>query len=431
MKLCDDLYNDVFIFVLEAYKKNEFRCVQMNEKASSFFNLPYPLSKSYDLSDHLQVANCSDFLSHCNLALKENGIHRFSFRCQHQEKEHLFITTLSRFTYENQTYLYAVCISAPFNPGVYEHQLRMDLKTLLVKTDSMDCAFEIIRNNDHYELFSFSQFFSQFFQLDNGCLDMNLRFHLSEQTVRFIEQAAEECLKYGYYATDILSDKVNGKDAYFKMTFTPLTHGGITTILCYVLDCTKDILTFNQFDESKQIMDFLFYTSCNACCLCDVQDETNPIVLRQNASMQAFKSYHSTSLIHETLYEKYKILSFYKVPLSFFISLKNNDDMQDNHYQMYMVPFFKDSSIYRIFLSIKKLDKLEIQMQNVDVHLTKRETEVLSYVINGNKNSYIAAHLGISEGTVKRILSNTYSKLNVTSRTELMKYYFDIARAET
>ena len=431
MKLHNDTYNDCPIFILEAYKKTEFRCVQMNEKAASFFDLPYPLTKSINLAEHLHIANCNEFTSHCNMALKENGIHRFSFHFLWHGKEYLFITTLSRFTYNNRNYVYAVGISAPYDPDLYKQQKLMDLKTVLVKTDSMDCAFEIIWNKDHYDLFSFSLFFSNFFELDNDCLTMSLNYHFSEKDVRFIEHAADECLKYGYYATDIVSKIINGQTCYFKLTFTPLTQEGITTILCYVLDCTNDMLISNHFNECNQITDFLFYTSSNACCLYDMQDETNPLVLRKNMPMSNFEQLHSPEVIQKMILDKYNIVSFYKIPLSFLVSLKRTDDMQDCHYQMYMVPFLKDCHIHRLFLSIKKLDKLEIQMQHVDVHLTKRETEVLSYVVNGNKNSYIAARLGISEGTVKRTLSNAYSKLNVTSRTELMKYYFDIARAET
>lgn len=50
--------------------------------------------------------------------------------------------------------------------------------------------------------------------------------------------------------------------------------------------------------------------------------------------------------------------------------------------------------------------------------LTARETEVLGCLAAGRSNKDIAAHLGISETTVKTHLKSIFGKLNVLSRTE-------------
>jgi len=49
--------------------------------------------------------------------------------------------------------------------------------------------------------------------------------------------------------------------------------------------------------------------------------------------------------------------------------------------------------------------------------LTSRETEVLRELVNGTRNSEIAAKLGISERTVKAHLGSIYQKLGVASRS--------------
>ncbi len=51
--------------------------------------------------------------------------------------------------------------------------------------------------------------------------------------------------------------------------------------------------------------------------------------------------------------------------------------------------------------------------------LTTREVEIISAIKEGNSNREIASRLAISEETVKRHLSNIYSKLGVSSRLEL------------
>jgi DNA-binding NarL/FixJ family response regulator len=50
--------------------------------------------------------------------------------------------------------------------------------------------------------------------------------------------------------------------------------------------------------------------------------------------------------------------------------------------------------------------------------LTARELEVLRFVASGATNSQIAAHLWVTEQTVKFHLSNVYRKLGVTNRTQ-------------
>ena len=56
-----------------------------------------------------------------------------------------------------------------------------------------------------------------------------------------------------------------------------------------------------------------------------------------------------------------------------------------------------------------------------DERLTRRENEIAQLVSMGNSIRSIALNCGISEGTVKKTLSNIYSKLNINSRSELIR----------
>ena len=55
----------------------------------------------------------------------------------------------------------------------------------------------------------------------------------------------------------------------------------------------------------------------------------------------------------------------------------------------------------------------------IGADLTKREREILAYIVEGFHNTEIARHMFISSSTVKNHMGNIYSKLNTGSRTKV------------
>ncbi|MBC8141879.1 MAG: helix-turn-helix transcriptional regulator [Armatimonadetes bacterium] len=55
------------------------------------------------------------------------------------------------------------------------------------------------------------------------------------------------------------------------------------------------------------------------------------------------------------------------------------------------------------------------------IHLTKREIEVLSLVIEGKSSKEVAEHIYISKRTVDFHLANIYKKLDVTNRVQAFR----------
>jgi ATP/maltotriose-dependent transcriptional regulator MalT len=64
--------------------------------------------------------------------------------------------------------------------------------------------------------------------------------------------------------------------------------------------------------------------------------------------------------------------------------------------------------------TMELLDR-DLNRQNL---LSKRELDVLRLVAKAMSNAQIASHLLISEGTVKRHLTNIYAKLGAVSRVD-------------
>jgi DNA-binding NarL/FixJ family response regulator len=74
----------------------------------------------------------------------------------------------------------------------------------------------------------------------------------------------------------------------------------------------------------------------------------------------------------------------------------------------------------RVMLSVSRAT-LNTLKGSQGLMLSERELEVLMLVAEGMRNSQIAAKLYITEGTVKRHLTNIYAKLGATSRTDAVR----------
>jgi DNA-binding NarL/FixJ family response regulator len=63
---------------------------------------------------------------------------------------------------------------------------------------------------------------------------------------------------------------------------------------------------------------------------------------------------------------------------------------------------------------------LESRLSQLENPLTKREKDVISFLIRGLPNKRISHAMHISEKTVKTHLNNIFKKMNVSNRTEVV-----------
>jgi DNA-binding CsgD family transcriptional regulator len=73
-----------------------------------------------------------------------------------------------------------------------------------------------------------------------------------------------------------------------------------------------------------------------------------------------------------------------------------------------------------VLTPIRMPDAAAIRKRFAEFQVSRREAEVLAFVLNGKKACEIAGQLGITEYTVKDHLKHAYAKLGITSRGQLL-----------
>ncbi|WP_160683482.1 response regulator transcription factor [Clostridium sp. C2-6-12] len=70
----------------------------------------------------------------------------------------------------------------------------------------------------------------------------------------------------------------------------------------------------------------------------------------------------------------------------------------------------------------KKTGNIIVDVSGINVSLTERELSIVSMIVEGKDNKEIGASLFIAEGTVKNIITEIISKLQLKDRTQLAVY---------
>lgn len=92
-------------------------------------------------------------------------------------------------------------------------------------------------------------------------------------------------------------------------------------------------------------------------------------------------------------------------------------------YFFYFMPNLYESKIHIIGTERFTIDSA---LSEITASLTSREAEIFEHLMSGEPFKVISIELGIAEGTVKKLSSNIYKKLNVNSRVDLLRSVFGL-----
>jgi len=78
--------------------------------------------------------------------------------------------------------------------------------------------------------------------------------------------------------------------------------------------------------------------------------------------------------------------------------------------------------LLNITMQNKRSKKKNVNISGINISLTERELKIVSLIVDGKDNKEIGAFLFIAEGTVKNIITEIISKLQLKDRTQLAVY---------
>lgn len=165
------------------------------------------------------------------------------------------------------------------------------------------------------------------------------------------------------------------------------------------------------------------YASVEAAFKTIVQDQPDVILL--DIELPGMNGIDAIPKLKQLLPESYVLI------LTVYESEKNIFDALGNGASGYLT---KNASAEKIVDSIKEVMEgggpmtanianmvIRSFQKNQQSPLTKRETQILEYISNGNSRSRIAQELFIDLETVKSHIKNIYGKLNVHSKADAIK----------
>lgn len=234
----------------------------------------------------------------------------------------------------------------------------------------------------------------------------------------------DECLRINQtiQLTELIS--LSGTKYYAMITLIPIIHKDCSKILIIAKKTGKQ----NHFNSREDLEKFsrefgeYYHSQLLALCFVECTEDKNYKVTVSNACFQQILK--QGDLTEELIIKSslFKQCIQTRIAVRGNLKTKSSRELCTSHF-IHIIPTINDNKVVRVFIAIDPTTQKINQASELLLKLTKREREILSYVADGYTNKYISSQLMITEGTVKRIVSNGYKKLDISSRIELAKLF--------
>lgn len=384
----------------------------------------------------------SSILPHTDYIIIQNACNKLSSGLKVYHFIHCFnsdhkrmpfsISLISLKTTKNYIIAYATEMKFPIRS--YDKQLRNELNQAFYNV-SFDSVFTLqLTYSDHLLLVNYNTIFSELFHMKKMHYEFqDLTSLLPPDVVSFFVRNVKEAINsqttlsrsVEYYYTKEEQTRYlcpSKNNLIGLVTFLPLSQPEYRSVLVCAKDISEEVSAKRTNQELLEEYQTLFNTSTSPTTVFRFSEDGIPSIERRNLAME-----RTQLLLNPLEKEQLFDLPIWKEMLvskrtceTAYTVVRNN---RKYHYKFMLIPILRNGHLFKAIFAMVDSTALVNEQLIHKTPLSKRELEILSYVIKGEKNSFIATTLGISDGTVKRTISNAYSKLGISSRVELLNYY--------
>ena len=220
-------------------------------------------------------------------------------------------------------------------------------------------------------------------------------------------ELADSCMLLRHSVQETRGVYLQGQEAFFR-----ITEAEGTTLLFFLQNVTEAVKERRDKDRLLQEFEMIFQANTNGMCVLNIEDNGTIGVVQANKAFWSFYELYRREISRETalalLAEVMKDKQSYRDQVRL-----TAGNRQYAYYDVSLVPLCYDGRPDRFYFTcVNTTETLKLSDAYED-KLSKREKEVVYHVASGSSNRYIAYRLSISEGTVKKIVSNAYKKLNI------------------
>ncbi|HCL03463.1 MAG TPA: hypothetical protein DHW61_13815 [Lachnoclostridium phytofermentans] len=426
---------DMATFIIE-WKDDELMLSYSDERFNQFLNIPYSTVPPIPLKDFIEGKEYQMFKK----ALRKLDSDYNTFRCHKKVKikdkflQYVISVVLVPHLGNICYFCFATLIYLPMTLKNLDSTQNLNYALY----NSMNDLLFIVQLVDPKELqiTTYNSPFLDYLKLSKIDVEKKkLNEIVPPYVFHFITNNVTHALGFGktYRATlhymcsqqDITKYSVPSNGAYhLEVTFVPLQQHNYRQVLCCARDITAEVEAKKIAADLLEEYSALFHATTNAVAVLRVESKEEASIERINPVMTDILQKYSKFSVPALLESKHWVKLFEKrTTLESPVTLPHG--RINFYFKLILIPILHQELIRKVFVII--VDNTEQVRLNSgsNVSLTPRERQILILAAEGEKNSYIASKLGITVGTVKRTLSNAYNKLNISSRVELLHYYYN------
>ncbi len=422
--------DDLAIFILQLHENVLYLCYS-DECNCELLGISYPYIGYKPLYLYVEDSLYHSLLSICKKLGNVYQAYRFTCFFPHKDGKIPVLVNIISIDYENERRFLGYCSQINHSVTESKEVFANELNKAYYNTNFDKLLTLQLTSNNNLTVMDYNKSFQDYFHISNDTMtSRDLKDLVPFDIFNFFlcncilslssESAISRLLNYTNTSSYPLLSGIQSMQ--LLITFLPVNSEQGDLIHCCIRDITHEMDTTKETRYLLEEYDALFNTSINATSILSCIDPLQPQLERMNPSMKQLYC-QIPDLINLDFSKQYIWMQMLTIRATVEDTLTISSNNLTYHFKLVIVPIFRNKHLIKAIVNLINTTDQIISTTKKLIRLTPREEEIITHVIAGEKNDFIAQKLNVSVGTIKRTLSNAYNKLGISSRVELINYF--------